>query len=324
MPTMQSNPESYPISKQFAWRLSGSRRSAGFTLVELLVVISIIAILIALLLPALARARQLALRIQGASNMRQIGIAMHEYANEYRGQYPLACTCNWNFDNPSPGPSYYAPVAGLGALYYSSYGNVSGQPLINPRRGLLPPTVSGISLLFSPEADSGFSEAQSFPPAFFDPQGLCNNFSGALGLSYWVDEGVDYSPAYDVYAIDNPAAAGYWMGFMQNPLGSSPVGRYNPDPEHQPALNPQSGSGTLLVTDNAFFTGPFIGETPTQGLTGTFVPAGQAASNYVDGTSGNAMPAGEHEMYNDGSVRWVPMSNIKVRFSWVNVAYQGW
>lgn len=57
----------------------------GFTLAELLVVISIIALLISLLLPALAKARQAGLRIQTASNMRQIGIAFAEYADQYRG-----------------------------------------------------------------------------------------------------------------------------------------------------------------------------------------------------------------------------------------------
>ncbi|MGC9261800.1 MAG: type II secretion system protein [Phycisphaerae bacterium] len=69
----------------------------GFTLIELLVVISIIALLIALLLPALAQAKSLALQIECASNMRQVGIAMSEYANEYRGKYPMANTANWPF-----------------------------------------------------------------------------------------------------------------------------------------------------------------------------------------------------------------------------------
>ncbi len=56
----------------------------GFTLVELLVVISIIAILIALLLPALAAARSLADSVVCESNLRQIGLVEYEYASEYR------------------------------------------------------------------------------------------------------------------------------------------------------------------------------------------------------------------------------------------------
>jgi prepilin-type N-terminal cleavage/methylation domain-containing protein len=64
------------------------KRRHGFTLVELLVVIGIIAILIALLLPALNRARAHAVSVQCLSNLRQIGQICMQYANENKGWLP--------------------------------------------------------------------------------------------------------------------------------------------------------------------------------------------------------------------------------------------
>lgn len=66
-----------------------SNRRTGFTLVELLVVIGIISLLISILLPSLSGARRAAVRVQCASNLRQIGICISAYANQNRQQVPI-------------------------------------------------------------------------------------------------------------------------------------------------------------------------------------------------------------------------------------------
>ncbi|MEX0775413.1 MAG: DUF1559 domain-containing protein, partial [Phycisphaeraceae bacterium] len=65
------------------------RQSAGFTLVELLVVISIIALLIALLLPALQEARAAARTLVCSGKMKQLGLASHSYAADMRDKLPF-------------------------------------------------------------------------------------------------------------------------------------------------------------------------------------------------------------------------------------------
>lgn len=77
-------------SPRFPGRGWPADRSRAFTLVELLTVVSVMALLVSILLPSYSQARRQARAVLCLSNQRQIGLAIHAYAEDYGGRFPIA------------------------------------------------------------------------------------------------------------------------------------------------------------------------------------------------------------------------------------------
>ena len=130
--------------------MTKSRRDAvhvrGFTLIELLVVIAIIAVLIALLLPAVQQARESARRSQCKNNLKQIGLALHNY-HETHSCFPYGGSTdsgyNWGSGNTTGHGIYnwrglILPNMDLASLYNSMAASMTaaGQPISQPVGGV--------------------------------------------------------------------------------------------------------------------------------------------------------------------------------------------
>jgi prepilin-type N-terminal cleavage/methylation domain-containing protein/prepilin-type processing-associated H-X9-DG protein len=137
------------------------RKGVAFTLIELLVVIAIIAILAAMLLPVLARAKESGRRISCLNNLRQLGIATKMYVDDNQGLYPPRSEINaW--------PNHL----------YDSYGRNLDI--------LLCPT--DIAVLFSPPLSVGMTSSNNVPdasPRSYFINGWNDYFADRFGTADW-------------------------------------------------------------------------------------------------------------------------------------------
>jgi prepilin-type N-terminal cleavage/methylation domain-containing protein/prepilin-type processing-associated H-X9-DG protein len=138
---------------------SAAQRRAAFTLIELLVVIAIIAILIALLVPAVQKVREAAARSQCENNLKQFGLALHNYHDVLK-QFPAGAVADVNF---KPDPSWGWPIA---LLPYLEQGPLQNQ---------LSPTTQTLGAVLTTNLGLLQTHLPTFACPSDDDQSLLNN-----------------------------------------------------------------------------------------------------------------------------------------------------
>ena len=151
---------------------SSRARRAAFTLIELLTVIAIIAILASMLLPSLSRAREMARRTSCNSNMRQLGLAVAQYTQDYDERLPPAAV----------GPDGENKLGGW--IYYSKFGtSPSTSAKFDPSKGAIYTYLKSSQVFVCPDDTNGQNNGDSYAINSCALTSITTGVSGAKTLA---------------------------------------------------------------------------------------------------------------------------------------------
>jgi prepilin-type N-terminal cleavage/methylation domain-containing protein/prepilin-type processing-associated H-X9-DG protein len=196
----------FGFTQQGPIMLRFGRTRSAFTLIELLVVIAIIAILIGLLMPAVQKVRSAATRAQCANNLKQLGLAVHSYHDEFKKIPSNAKTVsyNWAGDRMQPGPNTWTWIARI--LPYIEQGALAMQyDIPNGTLGNAEPGIATVIPLLLCPADAGekANPATDWANIAGIAMGL-TNYKGCSGSNWGVNTGSTFTTSFPV-ADPNPS-----------------------------------------------------------------------------------------------------------------------
>jgi len=224
-------------------------KTKGFTLVELLVVIAIIALLMGILMPALARVRQIAFRLTCGTNLSGIGKAMLIYSNDYDDEFPRA---------GGRGTEWGSSVDWDAATRFAAYGlgadGTGGKATISSSFYLLVKYADVTPKSFVCKADSGTTEFNlaDYPDAQISELIQAWDFGGGSGeyaaryhCSY------AYHQPYGVYALTSSSEPGMAVAADRNPWIKSPGAEAKDFALFKPDIKPWNGTSDEAKYGNA-------------------------------------------------------------------------